>query len=360
MVGEDLNSADLATPPRPPLAELRRGDLDAFAEATSDATWKLGLRSWSWGEGVCLLGMLRAARSRDLPPPDPVIDFLSAHAAGGIILQHVNNLAPSAAAALVADLGGGGDVRRLVTDTVAWFDTAASLTRARNGAVEHWPGGVWADTAFMAGEFLLHAGRLLDRADLVAEAAAQWIAHAELLQHPATGLFAHGSHRGQTIWCFWGRANAWIALAGVDLAELAGDAPGVDEVRERLARQLRALAACQPAHGVWDVLVDGHPETRGILEASAAAGIGAAMLRAADWLTLPSHEAGALRRAGRLAVRGALAYLEDGVLTRVSAGTVLQLLPFGYSVIRDDRPQPWGQGLVLHALAAAIECGVAP
>ena len=40
--------------------------------------------------------------------------------------------------------------------------------------------------------------------------------------------------------------------------------------------------------------------------------------------------------------------------TRVSAGTVLQLVPFGYSVIRDDRMQPWGQGLALHALAAAM------
>jgi unsaturated rhamnogalacturonyl hydrolase len=59
--------------------------------------------------------------------------------------------------------------------------------------------------------------------------------------------------------------------------------------------------------------------------------------------------------AGWLAVRGALAYVDDGgVLTRVSAGTVLQLIPFGYSVIRDDRLQLWGQGLALHAIAAAI------
>ena len=50
---------------------------------------------------------------------------------------------------------------------------------------------------------------------------------------------------------------------------------------------------------------------------------------------------------------GSWAGAHDGVLTRVSAGTVLQLIPFGYSVIRDDRPQPWGQGLLLLALAAA-------
>jgi unsaturated rhamnogalacturonyl hydrolase len=59
--------------------------------------------------------------------------------------------------------------------------------------------------------------------------------------------------------------------------------------------------------------------------------------------------------AGWRAVAGALAYVDDqGALTRVSAGTVLQLVPFGYSVIRDDRPQLWGQGLALHAIAAAV------
>ncbi|MGH3716957.1 MAG: hypothetical protein ACRDT4_26375, partial [Micromonosporaceae bacterium] len=69
---------------------------------------------------------------------------------------------------------------------------------------------------------------------------------------------------------------------------------------------------------------------------------------------------GSVADAGRLAVRGALAYVEDGVLTRVSAGTVLQLAPFGYSVIRDDRIQPWGQGLALHAIAAALDHAAPP
>lgn len=340
--GEDLTSAESAAPPRPPVAALGRVDHETLTDAVSDATGKFGLSSWSWGEGVCLLGLLRAAEARGLPPPEPVLDFLTT---AQVRLDHVNNLAPAAAAARAAQATGRDDLRRIVTDCLAWF-TAANLTRAPNGALEHWPGGVWADTVFMAGSFLLHTGRLLNRDDLIAEAVRQWLAHAEVLQHPG-GLFAHGSHRGETIWCFWGRANAWVALAGADLLELTGD----PELRDRLHRQLRALAQCQPEHGVWDVLVDGQPENRGILETSAAAGIGAAMLRAGRCLPDPE-----LHSAGALAVRGALAYLDHGMLTRVSAGTVLQLVPFGYSVIRDDRPQPWGQGLALHALAAAIEC----
>lgn len=214
MAGEDLTSAVLAAPSRPPLDELTHAELCALTDTVCEATWKLGLRSWFWGEGVCLLGMLRAAASRDLPPPRPVLGFLTAHATAGITPAHVNNVAPAAAAAVAARTTGRADLRRLVVDCLAWFTGPAPLTWSPNGALEHWPGGVWADTVFMAGSFLLHAGRLLDREDLVAAAVRQWIAHAEVLQHPDSGLFAHGSHRGETIWCFWGRANAWTALAG--------------------------------------------------------------------------------------------------------------------------------------------------
>lgn len=355
MAGEDLSSAQLSAPPRPPLRGLDRAELEALADAVSDATWKIGLHAWFWGEGVCLLGLLRTAAARGLPVEAPVLGYLRAHAAAGISLDHVNSLAPAAAAAVAAQEPGRHDLRGVVLDCLDWLADSAPFTRARNGALEHWPGGVWADTVFMAGSFLLHAGRLLGREDLIAAAVRQWIAHAEVLQHPDSGLFAHGSHRDETLWCFWGRGNAWIALAGVELVELAASTPGTSEIAERLRRQFATLTVCQPEHGVWDVLVDAQPENRGVLETSAAAGLGAAMLRAARCLPLPADEAASLDRAGSLAVRGSLAYLRDGVLTRVSAGTVLQLVPFGYSVIRDDRPQPWGQGLALHALAAAIE-----
>ncbi|MGH3376887.1 MAG: glycoside hydrolase family 88 protein, partial [Actinoallomurus sp.] len=122
-------------------------------------------------------------------------------------------------------------------------------------------------------------------------------------------------------------------------------------VRPLVEAQLLALARRQPAHGVWDVLVDGQVENRGIVETSAAAGIAAAMFRAAALGLAP----GPLRASAWRALAGVHAYVtEDGTLTRTSAGTVLQLVPFGYSVIRDDLIQPWGQGLALHAYAAAL------
>lgn len=356
MAGEDLTSSRLAPPPLPPLSarELDAAALTRLGERVRDRTWADGLPDFFWGEGVCLLGMIRFAAAQGRPVPGAVRDWLATHGAG-VRPGHVNDLAPGTAAALDDSPGSAALADRLL----GWVRTPGALTRAPGGAIEHWPGGVWADTVFMAGLFLGHLGVARRDAGLVAELAQQWLAHAQVLQDEATGLFVHGTYGGVAIRSFWGRANAWMALSGVEYLEIAAAHPelahgaAVDEVRLRLVRQLEALAALQPDHGVWSVLVDDQPENAGILETSAAAGIAAAMLRAGRVVPdLPSR----VTRSGWRAVAGSLAYVDDeGHLTRVSAGTVLQLVPFGYSVIRDDRPQLWGQGLALHAIAAALE-----
>jgi len=370
--GHDLTSSQLAAAPRAPLlaSALGRTALTDLGRRVLARTWEHGLPTWSWGEAVALVGMIRFARSSGEPVPLAVHEWLDRWVARGVTVEHVNDVAPGIAAVLAA-----ADNRANLADNAAnladnaayldvagvlaeWVETSPGATRAPNGAIEHWPDGVWADTAFMAGVFLGHVGAATGDMRRLDECGRQLVAHAEVLQSPERGLFAHGSHRGETIPCFWGRANAWWALAAVEHLELAeasgaADASLVERVRGHLEQQLSALAECQPDHGVWSVLVDDQAECAGIIETSAAAGLGAAMLRAGAVVPgLPKS----VTDAGRLAVRGALAYIDDeGVLTRVSSGTVLQLIPFGYSVIRDDRLQLWGQGLALHAVAAAIE-----
>jgi unsaturated rhamnogalacturonyl hydrolase len=353
VAGEDTSSAELAAPPVPPLPRAAfAGSLDHLESAVAERTGRMGLHRWFWGEGVCLLALTRGAAARAAAVPGLVTRFVADHVEAPPTLEHVNNLAPGAVVAELYRRDPDPAWAGLLEACLTWYRTAPEATRAPNGALEHWPGGVWADTVYMAGEFLLRAGVALERPELVQDAVDQWLAHAELLQDEASGLVVHGTHGGVRIDSFWGRANAWFALAGVDLLSLGGAADGLAEVRDRLGRQFRGLAACQPSHGVWDVLVDGHVEVRGVLETSAAAGIGAAMLRGGAVVSAGGADAAALRAAGERAVLGALAYVEDGALTRVSAGTVLQLIPFGYSVIRDDRVQPWGQGLALEAIAA--------
>lgn len=351
MASADTDNARLAEAPLSPVGDdaLTRAALAATAACVADATWTLGLPRWFWGEGVCLTGLVQAGRVFDQEIPAAVIRWYDEQIAADPLaaLDHVNEVAPGAAA--VDLLPARPDYLSTLRALADWT-AKPDRPRDANGALEHWPGGVWADTMYMVGRFLLRLGVEAGEADLVAAGADQVVAHAEILQAD-NGFFAHGAHRGEVIPCFWGRANAWASLALVEVLEAAaqvGDLPQEALARASLRRQLTALVEAQPEHGVWDVLVDGNVETRGILETSAAAGIAAAMLRAAPLLDEPTFE-----DAGWRALRGVLAYVDDGVLTRVSAGTVLQLVPFGYSVIRDDRPQLWGQGLLLTALAAA-------
>lgn len=347
MIGADLSSSERALPPLAPLSpqHLTAG-ADELERRVLGATESMGMTRWFWGEGVCLLAAVRLSRARHEPVAGWVLDFVFRHAESTPVIEHVNNLAPGATVAELFLQDQDPRFRRLVEACLEWFEGSPLATRDPNGALEHWPGGVWADTVYMAGQFLLRAGRALEREDLIDEAGRQWLRHAQLLQDEDSGLIAHGTHAGQRIPSHWGRANAWFALAGTDLA--VSDTAGAEEIRERLAAQFHALARFQPPHGVWDVLVDDEPETRGIVETSAAAGIGAAMVRASEILA-----SDAIRDAGKKAICGSLSYIDaDGWLRRVSAGTIVQLIPFGYSVIRDDHPQPWGQGLALEALAA--------
>lgn len=351
----DPTAAALAAPVRLPVASLTHDDLVELGLRVLARSEEMHLTRWFWGEGVLLAGVLELCAAMGDPVPAWVSAFIDDNMARGIQLAHVNNLAPGAAA---ADLGRADVTEQLL----AWLEAPGGYTLALNGAIEHWPGGVWADTAYMAGTFLVHEAYRTSRPELAVRAAEQWLAHAETLQHPVNHLMAHGSHAGETIWCHWGRANAWLALAATEVVEAASRLFDGSEAGERLSlleasitsrltKQLDALVACQPVTGVWDVLVDGHPETRGIVETSAAAGIAAALLRA-HHLGLGE---GRYRDAAWLTLRGLAPYVAaDGTLEETSAGTILQLIPFGYSVIRSDHIQPWGQGLALRALAAAI------
>jgi unsaturated rhamnogalacturonyl hydrolase len=208
----------------------------------------------------------------------------------------------------------------------------------------------------MWGQYRLASALMKSDPRKIDEVGQQLSAHIKHLFSEKMGLFAHGSYRGTTIWNYWGRGNAWMALSMVDFLDgcsaLNHVTPEVNHVKEVLEQQLQSLSKLQPEYGIWDVLVDGQVENKGVIETSASAGIGAAMLRARRHLSSSQDD---VAKSGSLAIRAALAYLDiNGVLTRTSAGTVLQLIPFGYSVIRSDRLQLWGQGLALRAITALI------
>jgi len=355
MAGEDTTSSTLEAPPLTPLSpeQLSRDFLQTTAQRIISHTWDAGLPQWSWGEGVYLLAQVRYHETLGEKIPESLVTWYSNRSA--LTSGHINNVAPGAAASRLQSLGVL-DTSAITFALESWVMNPDSATRAPNGAVEHWPGGVWADTCYMMGTFLLNHGVATQKASYVEFIGKQLVAHIEFLKNPSTHLFAHGSHRGETLWNYWGRGNAWMALSAVeflDACEALNISPTtLPTIKTSLHTQLEALIPLLPEYGIWDVLVDHQVENVGILETSATAGIGAAMLRAARHIP---EMAAQLREVGLKAIAASLTYVDEaGVLTRTSAGTVLQLIPFGYSVIRSDRMQLWGQGLALNAITAAL------
>jgi unsaturated rhamnogalacturonyl hydrolase len=355
MAGEDTTSSALEDPALTPLRadQLSPSQLHELASRIIAATWSAGLPQWSWGEGVYLLNEIRYYESQGLEVPHQFIDWFANREA--ITSGHINNVAPGAAVARLNALNLF-DATAITSSLEKWISDPRSATRAPNGAVEHWPGGVWADTCYMMGTFMLNHGVATRNSEMVQFIGTQLVKHIELLQNPTTHLFAHGSHRGETLWNYWGRGNSWMALSCIEFLDackaLEIEPAEIEPITQALKSQLIALIPLLPEYGIWDVLVDHQVENAGILETSATAGIGSAMIRAARYLPEMHDE---LIEVGRRASAAALTYVDkSGVLTRTSAGTVLQLIPFGYSVIRSDRMQLWGQGLALAAITALL------
>lgn len=355
MAGEDTTSSALEPAPQPPLSQdsLNLDFLHETAAKLIDATWQSGLPQWSWGEGVYLLAEVRYREIANKGYPDRLNKWFLQWDA--ITSGHVNNVAPGAAALRLAKRKEL-DARDIETQIERWLADKSSVTYSEYGAIEHWPGSVWADTCYMWGQYRLTSAIFTADTRKIDEVGRQLTAHIKHLFSKETGLFAHGSYRGETLWNYWGRGNAWMALSMVEFLDTCSaldySSPEINHIKEVLDQQLQSLLRLQPEYGIWDVLVDGQIENKGVLETSASAGFGAAMLRAMKHLPSSKHE---LEKSGLLAIRAALAYInEGGVLTRTSAGTVLQLIPFGYSVIRSDRLQLWGQGLALNAVSALL------
>ncbi len=356
MAGEDATSSQLA---EPALEPLRSGDLDeqrlhAIATRVRNFTWNTSMLSqWSWGEGVYLLAEIRYCERSGIQIPEKLLRWYQDR--DEITLGHINNVAPGAGAVRLHH-SGLIDAQRLDRTLQNWIAEGKGISYSSNGALEHWEGSVWADTCYMLGSYYLNKAVADGDRNLLDFVGRQLVAHIELLQNPKNKLFAHGSLQGMTLWNYWGRGNAWMALSCVEFLdaceELAVTHSEFPRILDALTNQLNSLINFLPDYGIWDVLVDRQIENRGILETSASAGLGAALIRAARHQRDNEDK---WREVGRSVVSAALTYVDDaGVLTRTSAGTVLQLIPFGYSVIRSDRPQLWGQGLALNAITALL------
>ncbi len=112
MIGEDTSSAEAAAPPREAWASLERTSLIDTTLRLEAATAAMGLRRWFWGEGVCAQALVRSASARNTVS-QLARDYLDLNVAVEPTIEHVNNMIPAAAAALLYEQDGKAGYKAL-------------------------------------------------------------------------------------------------------------------------------------------------------------------------------------------------------------------------------------------------------
>ncbi|MFV0335110.1 MAG: glycoside hydrolase family 105 protein [Tropicimonas sp.] len=312
--------------------------------------------SWEWPQGVGLYGLAQMWRiTGDASIRAVLEDWYDRQLAKGLPAQNVNTTAPMLALSLLWRETRDPKWEAPMRD---WAERIlAEMPRTRCGGFQHNVSDrinddeLWDDTLFMLALFLASYGQGAGRADLVEEAAFQFLIHTQYLSERETGLWFHG-------WTFdgnhnfararWARGNSWISAGVLDLLELA-ELPGA--VRRHLTwivtDQLEALIALQADSGAWHTLVD---DPASYEEISATSAIGYALLK--------GHRLGlggeAWRAAGLRALDATTRNIgADGMVGNVSYGT---RMGHDLQFYRDIpvHPTGYGQSMAILLLVEAL------
>lgn len=312
--------------------------------------WSMRLDTWDWNQGVGMYGLWSAYRYLERTDiHEFLVRWADTHMAEASQIQTINTVAPML---LVLELYAETreERYRVLCDTMAgWLLRTAS--RTCDGGFEHtvtedvlFGGQMWADTLFMACIFLARYGRLSGNTEYLDLAVDQLWLHHHFLKDEATGLFYHGwdgNARTHLSGARWGRANAWIVAATVEILECSdGTDWKTDEIRASLTAQLNALKRCQRENGAFGTVLD---EPASYDETSAAAGIAYGVLRGIK-AGLVGEEY--LKMAQR-AFRYTLSMInENGEAEGVSGGTPILPKLEDYFYV-PCYPSLYGQGLVM-------------
>jgi unsaturated rhamnogalacturonyl hydrolase len=311
--------------------------------------------SWEWPQGVGMYGLFRAWEFSGDPRHRAVLErWYERRIAAGLPPLNVNTTAPMLALALLFQRTRDQRWSGVLDD---WADRVMTdLPRTPEMGFQHVvsdginSGQLWDDTLFMVCLFLAAYGRAAGRPDLVNEAIRQFLVHERFLADRKTGLWFHG-------WTFeghhnfaearWARGNAWVVAGLLDLIEIAGVSGGLrDYFLGCLRTHIDSLLLLQAPNGGWHTLLD---DPSSYVEASATAGIGYALLKAARiGIADARSRAAGLRALDHVASR----IDRDGTLQDVSYGT---RMGHDLQFYRDVPMQPtgYGQALALLLLAEA-------
>jgi len=314
---------------------------------------------FNWGEGVQMMGLMRAARaSRNSLYTDYVEKWARMHEARDP--SELLNISPSAAnpsrrgycghwspaAALLYLYQQRRDPAHLkLAQAVAEF-IRAGAERSPEGGLGHWQGShqLWVDTLYMACPLLAGLGHLESKLALIADAANQIIVHARHLQDERTGLFYHmwdwqaATHSEG----FWGRGNGWVLMSLAETLEvLEKGGAGYDQLTTIARKLARGLESTQDSAGLWHTVLD---DPASYAECSATAMVAYGLLKLVRLRVLPDRLRAQARKAWAAINER---YVKDGLVVGVSAGTD----PRGSEAYR-GKPlgtETWGTGAYLLA-----------
>ena len=317
--------------------------------------------AFNWGEGVQMMGLMRAARATDdsrytdyvekwarLYEPRDLNVLLNIGDAGGNPSRrgYCGHWSAASAALYLYQERRRPEHLRLAEAVARFIRSGAE--RSPEGGLGHWQGShqYWVDTLYMACPLLAGLGAMQNRREYVEDAAAQILVQARHLEDARTGLFYHmwDWQAGTRSEGYWGRGNGWVLMSLAETLEAMKKSDARYGDLETIARKLaHGLEPTQDTDGVWHTILD---DPASYPECSATAMITYGLLKLARLGVLPATVRSRAMTAWR-AINSR--YVKDGLVTGVSAGTG----PSGRDSYRAVAvgTETWGTGAYLLAAA---------
>jgi rhamnogalacturonyl hydrolase YesR/catechol 2,3-dioxygenase-like lactoylglutathione lyase family enzyme len=315
--------------------------------------------AFNWGEGVQMMGLMRAAALTHNPRYSAFVDaWLRHHEASPLetLLStgaappnrarpgYCGYWSPGSAALYLHEAKPAPEHLRLARDIAGFIGKGAE--RSPEGALGHWQGShqLWVDTLYMACPLLAGLGRLEKRPELIADAARQIELYAKHLQDEQSGLFYHmwdwqtGTHTEG----LWGRGNGWVIMSIADTLEtMRPSVPGYASLSAIARKQWVGLAAKQDVSGLWHTVME---DPASYPECSATAMVVYGVLKLIRLGVLPATARPPVMKAWREINDR---FVLDGIVAGVSAGTD----PHGVEAYRKKAvgSETWGTGAYLLA-----------
>lgn len=330
-------------------SQLTKKEIAAVIDRVVKYTQRMDFR-WDWPGGVAFYGV---AKAYETTKNEEYMLYLKGwvdeNIAMGIPPLNINACAIGYALIAVYEYTKEETYLNLVKHCAEYLTNEA--VRFGDGVFQHtvgqnynFPEQAWADTLFMAGLFLVKAGKLLENEAYVQDGLKQFYWHIRFLQDRESQLFYHAWDNicGTNLsGVHWARANGWAAITMSEVTMLV-DAfePQFINISDALRDQLAALVRIQREDGMWSTVLD---DESTYTETSAACAIAVGLI---------NFDYNGYDKYIDKSVKGILEQIDHkGMVQGVSGGTAVMHTAADYQKIPNDRAQGWGQGLALAMLA---------